>query len=569
MCEACRYHFPMSARARIDMLVDDGSFAEVNAELVSLDPLQFSDIQPYAERLAQAQERTGLPEAVVTGVGKIAGFGAVLAVSDFAFMGGTMGSVVGEKVALAMELAERRRLPFIAVCASGGARMQEGVLSLIQLAKTAAAAMRLHRAGVPLIAVLTDPTTGGVFASYGSQGDVILAEPGALIGFAGPRVIAETTGQPPPAGTHTAEFLLAHGMIDQIVDRSQLRGTLAALLQLLARPTAAPQRRGELYQPEVSAPESAWDEVELARRADRPTAQDYLAVLAPGFLELHGDRLYGDDPALVAGLGEIDGIGCAILAQERGGEDERARRNGGQMHPEGFRKAARLMRLAAQLRLPIVTLIDTPGPALDYGSEERGLAASISTCLATLSVVPVPVVAAIIGEGGSGGALALGVADRVLMQENAIYSVIAPEGAAAILYRSAAHAHDVAGALKLTAYDCARLGVVDDVVPEPAGGAQNDPQYAALQLRNHVHAALRELLRVAPSRLAEARYQKFRRMGQQGPRGRRLLSHEVDELRRHVGRAVEEVRDRLPHAGAPSPDRQALESTTTGEDASP
>jgi acetyl-CoA carboxylase carboxyl transferase alpha subunit len=287
--------------------------------------------------------------------------------------------------------------------------------------------------------------------------------------------------------------------------------------------------------------------VELARRPDRPTAQDYLTLLTPAFVELHGDRLYGDDPALIAGVGDVGGVACAILAQERGrGEEERTRRHGGQMHPEGYRKAARIMRLAAELHLPIIALIDTPGAALDYASEERGLALAISTCLATLSIVPVPVITAIIGEGGSGGALALGVADRILMQENAIYSVIAPEGAAAILYRSAAHAHEVAGALKLTAYDCQRLGVVDVVVPEPDGGAQNDPRYAAQQLRNHIHAALGALLRVPPRRLVENRYQKFRRMGQQSPQGRDLLAQEVDELRRYVARAVEEVRERFP-----------------------
>ncbi len=556
VCDACRYHSPLSARERIALLVDEGSFDEVNAELVSIDPLEFSDVRPYPERLAQARERTGLQEAVVTGVGTIAGRTAVLAVSDFAFMGGTMGSVVGEKVTLAMELAERRRLPFIAVCSSGGARMQEGTLSLVQMAKTAAAAMRLHRAGVPLITILADPTTGGVYASYGSQGDVILAEPGALIGFAGPRVIAETTGQPPPEGTHSAEFLLAHGMVDEIVDRSQLRGTLARLLGLLQQRDAAAYRQRTAYQAKIRPPESAWGEVELARRTDRPTSQTYLELLAPGFVELHGDRLFGDDPALVAGLGEIGGIACVILAQERGRDElDRVRRHGGQMHPEGYRKATRLMRLAAQLHLPIVTFIDTPGAALDYASEERGLAGAISSCLATLSVVPVPVIAAVIGEGGSGGALALGLADRILMQENAIYSVIAPEGASAILYRTASHAEDVAGALKLTAYDCQRLGVVDVVVPEPSGGAQNDPAFAALELRNHLQAALIELVREAPSKLVKARYDKFRRMGQQTPQGRALLAQEVAELRRHVERAVEGVRERLlatlRHAGAP------------------
>jgi len=536
----------------VNLLSDDGSFEEVNEALVSLDPLQFADKLPYSERLAQAKERTGLHEAVLTGIARISGWPAVLAVSDFSFLGGSMGSVVGEKVTLAMELAARRKLPFIAVCSSGGARMQEGMLSLVQMAKTAAAAMRLHQAGVPVITVLTDPTTGGVYASYGSQGDVVLAEPGALIGFAGPRVIAEITGQPPPEGSHTAEFLLSHGMVDQIVERGRLRGTLTTLLQLFQPVRPIGGRELEVYRPDPTPPESAWHEVELARHSDRPTARDYLTRLSPDFIELHGDRLYGDDPALIAGLGEIGGIPVVILAQERGrGEEGRQHHHGGQMHPEGYRKAARLMRLASQLHLPIVTLIDTPGAALDFASEERGLAQSISTCLATLSLVPQPIVAVVIGEGGSGGALALGVADRILMQENAIYSVIAPEGASAILYRSAAHAREVAGSLKITAYDCQRLGVIDTIVPEPSGGAQNDPRYAALQLRNHLVATLVELRKLPSSRLVDDRYRKFRRMGQQGAPWRELLGHEIDEIRHNLERAVEGVRDRIPRERLP------------------
>jgi acetyl-CoA carboxylase carboxyl transferase subunit beta len=556
VCPACGHHFPLSAAERIDLLVDDGTFSEVNSALVSIDPLRFSDQMPYPERLARAQERTGLHEAVITGVGRIAGWPAVLAVSDFAFMGGSMGSVVGEKVTLALELAVRRKLPFIAICSSGGARMQEGMLSLVQMAKTAAAAMRLHRAHLPMIAVLTDPTTGGVYASYASQADIVIAEPGALIGFAGPRVIAETTGQPPPEGTHTAEFIMQHGMVDQIVERSRQRGVLATLLQLFHTPEIK-TRSAELYRPSPTPPESAWQEVELARHPDRPTAKDYLVALTPQFVELHGDRLYGDDRALIGGVGELDGIPIVILAQERGrGESGRQHHHGGQMHPEGYRKAIRLIRLAAKLRMPIVTLIDTPGAALDYESEERGLAGSISSSIAALAVAPVPVVATIIGEGGSGGALALGVADRVLMQENAIYSVIAPEGAAAILYRSAAHAREVAGALKLTAYDCQRLGVVDAIVPEPLGGAQTDVRYAALQLRNHLVAALLDLRRVPPRRLVDARYAKFRRLGQQHPDFRELLAQDVEDLRRNVGRALEGVRERLPRSH-PAPNSQA------------
>ena len=234
VCEICQHHFALSARERIAGLVDDGSFRETGGELRSGDPLGFADRLPYPERLKQARERTGLDEAVITGTARIGGHECVLAVLDFNFLGGTMGTVVGEKVTLALELAAERKHPCIAVCSSGGARMQEGMLALVQMAKTAAAATRLHAARVPFITVLTDPTTGGIYASFANQGDVILAEPGALIGFAGPRVIEQTTGERAPEGTHRAEFLLEHGMLDAVVPRHELRDYLIRAIDILA-----------------------------------------------------------------------------------------------------------------------------------------------------------------------------------------------------------------------------------------------------------------------------------------------------------------------------------------------
>src|SRR5262249_11056894 len=310
--------FPLGARQRLAQLVDPDSFSELAETLVSADPLEFSDRLPYRERLAQARERTGLSDAVITGVGRIDGEPAVLAIMDFEFMGGSMGSVVGEKITLAMEIALQRRLPLIAITSSGGARMEEGMLSLVQMAKTAGGAMRLHRAGVPFITVLTDPTTGGVFASFASQGDVMLAEPKALIGFAGPRVIEQTTGLPPPSGSHSAEFLLEHGLIDAIVPRPRLRGVLALILALFhARPRQPAGTDEDHYGALAGPPGSAWGEVELARHPRRPTALDYLRRLMPQWLELHGDRILGDDPALIGGVGELAGFTVVVIAQER------------------------------------------------------------------------------------------------------------------------------------------------------------------------------------------------------------------------------------------------------------
>jgi acyl-CoA carboxylase subunit beta len=552
VCGSCRYHFQLSAAERIELLADPDSFKASNPTLVSVDPLVFTDRISYRDRLDRARRETGLNEAVVTGTARINGRDCVLAVFDFNFMGGSMGSVVGEKVALAMEMALERHFPFIAVVASGGARMQEGMLSLVQMGKTAATAMRLHQAGVPSITVLTDPTTGGVYGSFASQGDFLFAEPGALIGFAGPRVIEQLTGEKPPAGTHTAEFLLEHGQLDGVVDRARLRGVLATLLQLFQSRGPSEVRARETYRPPTVQPPSAWPEVQLARRDDRPTSADYIRRLMPQFVELHGDRVYGDDAAVIAGIGDLAGMTVFAIGQERGHGDPA--RNGGHLKPEGFRKAARIMRLAAELRLPLVTFIDTPGAHLDYGSEARGLAGALSSCLANMSVLPVPVVSVVIGEGGSGPALALGVADRILMQEHAVYSVIAPEGAAAIVHRDAARAQDIADALKITAYDCLVLGVVDAIVPEPENGAHMDPDYAALLLRGEMVTSLIELRKRDPRRLVEERFRKFRRMGEFQKLVEAAEGQRAEALRTAIRRAygsVNQLRERWPRNQRP------------------
>ncbi|HET7034684.1 MAG TPA: acetyl-CoA carboxylase carboxyltransferase subunit alpha/beta [Thermomicrobiaceae bacterium] len=561
VCSNCGYHDTLGAPQRIELLVDAGSFEEFNRHLVSVDPLIFADRLPYPTRVLRAREHTGLTEAAVTGTARIAGHEVILAVLDFRFLGGSMGSVVGEKLTSAFERAAEKKLPIITIAASGGARMQEGMLSLVQLAKTAAAAKRVHDDHVLYISVLTNPTTGGIFASFASQGDITLAEPHALIGFAGPRVIRQTSGRE-EIDSHSAEFLFRHGFVDKIVERMQLRDTLATILQLVdahaplereERPAETPER----------APINAWEIVQIARRADRPTALDYIHRTSPQFVELHGDRIYGDDPAIVGGIGEIDGRGVIFIGTERG-HGEAARR-GGQALPEGYRKAKRLMELAQRLELPVITLIDTPGAYLGEGAEERGLAIALSECLATMSVIGVPTVATIIGEGGSGGALALGVGDRVLMQERAIYSVIAPEGAAAILYRDAARAPEVAESLKLTAADLLKLSVIDAVVPEPEGGAHANPELATGLLKASIVDALAELVEQSPGKLVRERYRKFRRMGQTNTLMRELIAAEVSEWSARLRGTLETLRDYLPFTDAEPEAAVVLPGKVEGE----
>jgi acetyl-CoA carboxylase carboxyl transferase subunit beta len=346
---------------------------------------------------------------------------------------------------------------------------------------------------------------------------VIVAEPGALIGFAGPRVVEQTLGKALPPGSHTAEFLLEHGILDDIVDRMRLRGYLASLLALLSDPGRG---RRESSRPPMAVGKAedksaidAWTSVQTARSGDRPTTLDYLERICDHFVELHGDRQSGDDSAVIAGFGLVSDRRVALIGFERGHDDDSERRRLGRPLPSGYRKAQRILRLAARHHLPVITFIDTPGAYPGIESEIGGLAREIAETLALMSELRTPTMSAIIGEGGSGGALALALADRVLMQEYAIYSVIAPEGAAAILYRDASRAPEIAAKLKITAEDCRSAGIVDRIVPEPPGSAAADPEYAASLLRSAFVATLEELSRRPVDQIVRDRYNRYRTFG--------------------------------------------------------
>jgi len=553
VCDVCGHHLHVRARDRIQQLVDAGTFREVNRSLESVDPLSFTDRLPYKQRLSEARKRTGATEAVVTGSCRIGGTQTVLAVLDFEFLGGSMGSVVGEKVTMAFELAIRRKLPIVTVATSGGARMQEGMLSLVQMAKTAAAARRLHEARLPFISILGDPTTGGIYASFASLGDVVIAEPRALIGFAGPRVVEQTMHQQVPDEVHRAEYLQRHGMIDQIVERPLLREKLVALLSVLrprgqAIPAVDPGPAPQQAAAQPSRP--AWDIVQLARRPDRPTSMVHLRAITSDLCELHGDKQGADDAAVVIGLAKLGDLPIAFVAQERGSGAEGDPTRGGRALPEGYRKALRMMSLANKFGLPLVTMIDTPGAYAGVEAEERGLARALAECLSYMSGIVAPTVAVVVGEGGSGGALALGVADRVLMMENAIYSVISPEGAAAILYHDAGKAEELAASLRLTAHDLEELSIVDEIVPEPEGGAHRDPVHASHLLKLAVTHALAELLKVPPRKTVHARYQKFRRMGQYNRHFNAAASREVAQLQEYMQNRMRTLRGIFPSPSA-------------------
>jgi len=314
-----------------------------------------------------------------------------------------MGSVVGEKIANAFEEATKRQLPVVSVASSGGARVQEGMLSLMQMAKVAGAAALHGREHLAFVSILADPTFGGVTASLASLGDTIIAEPGAQIGFVGPRVIEQTTGTPPPKDSHRAETLLRAGLIDLIVPRQDLRSTVAYLVSHLERKRAGKIEGERLPVARRRDRLPAWQQVGLARHSGRPTASHYISRMNTRFLELHGDRWGGDDPAIIGGLAELDGQTVVMIAQERGGTPaEKEASHRGMAFPEGYRKAFRLMQLAAKFEIPVVTLIDCPNAQASYESEHRGIAHALASNLAGMSSLPVPIVSAIIGEGGAG-----------------------------------------------------------------------------------------------------------------------------------------------------------------------
>jgi acetyl-CoA carboxylase carboxyl transferase beta subunit/acetyl-CoA carboxylase carboxyl transferase alpha subunit len=588
VCPNCGHHFRLSAASRIDQLLDHGTWRERDAGLQSVDRLGFVDQKAYPDRIAAAQTATGMRDAAVWGTASLAGMPVSICVMDFGFMGGSMGAVVGEKVTRAAEYALEARVPLIIVSASGGARMQEGTLALMQLAKTLAAIERLRAGGVPFISVLSDPTTGGVFASFAAVGDVNVAEPNALIGFAGARVAASTIASELPAGFQRSEFLFSHGFIDRVVTRPHLRDELAHLLRLLpahpesaleAEPAAedlpgfrplsflsslagrvaetAPTNGATPQAPHEpltgdDARETVWAKVQLARNLRRPRTLEFVAAMTDDFIELHGDRLFGDDEAMVVGLARLDGRRIAVVGQQKGADtDENIQRNFGMPHPEGYRKAMRIMEMAERFGLPLVTFVDVPGAHPGPESEERGIAEAIARSVGLMSRLRTPIVSVITGEGGSGGALAIAVGDVVIALENSVYSVISPEGCAAILWRTADEAPAAALAMRMTAADQAELGVVDIVVPEPGDGAQSDPAETARRLKAILVDRLAALSELSVDELIESRYQRYRVLGSyteaetpgmpETPVGRGLgdrLRDLLDPGRRAVGAAA-------------------------------
>ena len=533
ICPKCHGYFRVHAYRRIEMIADEGSFEEWDKEMDFVNPLDF---RGYEEKIHHLKERTNLNEAVVTGKVLINGNPAVVGVCDGRFMMASMGWIVGEKIARAVERATQEKLPVIIFTCSGGARMQEGIVSLMQMAKTSAALKKHSDAGQLYVSVLTDPTTGGVTASFAMLGDIILAEPKALIGFAGPRVIEQTIGQKLPKGFQRSEFLLDHGFVDRIVEREELKDVLSQILEMHHSAGAAEVKaafkkdektedksdaitgfenngQAENMAEQIKDSLSAWDRVQISRKKDRPVGTDYIDALFTDFMEFHGDRYYKDDHAIVGGIAYFHGIPVTVIAQAKGKTTkENLDRNFSMPSPDGYRKALRLMKQAEKFGRPVICFVDTPGAFCGLEAEERGQGEAIARNLFELSGLKVPVLSVVIGEGGSGGALAMAVADEVWMLENAVYSVLSPEGFASILWKDSKRASEAADVMKLTAGDLKRLGIIEQVISEPEDFDAENMEAVCEELEGRISSFLADYTAYSSDELTPRRYDRLRKM---------------------------------------------------------
>ena len=529
VCPFCRFHYTVTARERIELLVDKETFKETYKYVKTVEPLSFSRRNRYRKFLEQDQNRTGLTEAAVAGKCRIGDVETMLIVLDFGFMGGTMGSVVGEKVSMAFENASRRGIPAVAVVSGGGVRIQEGVLSLMQMAKTVTAANRLRDGEVPFIVVLANPSTGQAYASFANLADVILAEPGSLIGLSPLRTLREVSKTPLPLDAHTAEAHVGHGLLDNVVDRENLQPRIASILQILTAQKHGKSNHKNLLksEPEECDEVEPWEAMTAARNSERPQASSYFRSILDPFIELRGDRLNSDDRSVVTGIGFMDGLAVAVIGQQRRTLDEGERYH---VFPDGLRKAQRLIDLASRFKLPLVTLIDTQGADPGLEAEEQGIGNAIARTLSSMLTVPTPMVSVVIGEGGSEGALALGLSDRILMQQFAIYSPISVNHTLGAAHHDHMLDREAAEALMLTAHDCLELGIADEVVPEPDGGSHVDPHEASAVLQTAILTNIFQLSKMSEGKLLKRRYKKFRRMGEGSGHSQEAMNREVNLL---------------------------------------
>ncbi|HET7387472.1 MAG TPA: carboxyl transferase domain-containing protein [Nocardioidaceae bacterium] len=488
----------LSARELIDLVLDDGSFVSWDSP-----PQRGTVDEAYADQLARAQERSGVDEAVITGEGRMRGRRVALVACEFGFLAGSIGTAAAARLTEGVERATAERLPLLAAPVSGGTRMQEGTVAFVQMVRISAAIAAHKRAGLPYLVYLRHPTTGGVMASWGSLGHVTVAEPGALLGFLGPRVYEQLYGESFPDDVQTAENLYAHGLIDGVVAHEDLADLLDRALSILQAPRES--LRAVPDPPDEPVEDvDAWESIRRSRRGDRPGVRRLLRYAASDVIPLNGTGEGESDPGLLIALARFGDSPCVFLGQDRRGQTE--------AHPLGpgaLREARRGMRLAAELHLPLMTVIDTAGAALSVEAEEGGMAGEIARCLADLVSLEAPTLCLLLGEGTGGGALALLPADRVIAAQHGWLAPLPPKGASAIVHRDTRHAAEMARDQGVRSVDLRAAGLVDRIVAELPDAA-DEPELFCDRLGAVLRFELAALAARDPAELVAQRALRYR-----------------------------------------------------------
>ncbi len=485
----------LGARQLIDLVLDDGSWTSWDTP-----PVREDVDASYAADLERAAAKSGVDESVVTGHGTLRGRRVAVVAGEFAFLAGSIGRASADRLITAVERATAERIPLLAAPISGGTRMQEGTPAFVQMVRISAAVSAHKLGGLPYLVYLRNPTTGGVMASWGSLGHITVAEPGALVGFLGPRVYEALYGEPFPPGVQTAENLFAHGIIDAVVPPEEIGDVLDRALKMLS-----PGSMGQVPDPphEEIPDVDAWEAITRSRRTERPGVRRLLRYAATDVIPLNGTGQGEADPGLLIALARFGHSACVFLGQDRRGQ---TRDN--PLGPGALREARRGMRLAVELGLPLVTVIDTPGAALSAEAEQGGLAGEIARCLADLATLRAPTLCLMLGEGNGGGALAFLPADRVVAAQHAWLSPLPPEGASAIVHRDVEHAPEMARAQHVRALDLRARGVVDRIVAEHPDAA-DEPEAFCQRVGEVLRHELAVLSRRHPEELVQLRPDRF------------------------------------------------------------
>jgi acetyl-CoA carboxylase carboxyl transferase beta subunit len=491
----------ISAHELLSEVLDRDSFVTWDTDLVTVPASQ-----EYLDQLVEARQASGLDEAVISGEGTIHGRRVCVVACEFGFLGGTLGVAAAERLTRAVERATAERLPLVASPVSGGTRMQEGTVAFLQMVKIVQALVQHRHAGLPYLVYLRHPTTGGVFASWGSLGQLTGAQPGALIGFLGPRVYEALYGSKFPEGVQVAENLYRLGLVDAVLSPEELGEIAARALDVMC--TAPDDVPAAVAPPdEVIEDVPAWESIERTRRLDRPGVEELLRCASHSVTIMSGTQEGERSGGLILAMAKFGSAPCVVV-----GQDRLFPREGRPLGPGSLREARRGMSLAAEMGLPLLTIIDTPGAALSREAEEGGLAGEIARCLADMVTLPVPTVCLLLGEGAGGGALALLPADRVVAAQHGWVAPLPPEGASEILYRTIERAPELAAAQGVRSADLAATGIVDRIVPERPDAAEELREFLT-RLSTALEYELSSLIHQDKAVRLAARYERYRNLG--------------------------------------------------------